>query len=293
MIISKANSFKIITALALGTIAMNCNAETLFIDDFENRGMGNELKTLYNAAGYGWSSNNCGNGDQCPVISDDIAHSGTYSLKFTFGGGPDADDAFSEQRYVLGENKNEAYIQWYQYFPSGAPGEGLGPEWQHRNSSSGDNNKMLKLWADVYGAGKTVSTGVSTLNVGDSGDSYFMPVYGTNLSGGTGPFGEPFGSVKVDDSTRGKWLKIQFHLKTASSSNNDGIIKMWIDDKLVLDSHDLPLYPSGGIDNFFRHGYIMGWANSGFAQTSYTYIDDFEISDTFIGANPPSAPAAQ
>lgn len=268
-------------------VAEQSYAEILFVDDFET---GSKKESTN---GFGWGAVNYGNGDAAPQVSNDIAHSGSNSLKFTFGGGPDGDDAFSEQRYRMGYNMNEAYIQWYQYFPDGT--EGLGPKWVHRNSSGPDNNKFLKLWADIYGAGHTVSTGVSAYRDfnGIAGNSRHIPVYGTSQINGTDPWGEPMSSQPLDDSLRGKWVKFQFHIKTATSSNNDGVIQMWINDKLVLDSHDLPLYPTGGVGNYLRNGYIMGWANSGFAQTSYTYIDDFIISDTYIGGNPPSAPVAE
>lgn len=269
-------------AMGLGLVSNFAYSATLFVDDFESGSLAPKNN------GYGWNGSNWGNDDAKPTVSTDIAHSGNSSLKFTFGGGPVGDDAFSELRYILGERRNEAYIQWYQYFPDGS--EGLGPKWNHRRDSP-HNNKFLKLWADVYGGGHSVSTGVST-HAGDNGVSRPFPVYGTSATNGTDRWGEPYSTQFIDDSLKGKWVKFQFHIKTATSANNDGVIQMWIDDKLVMDSQTVPLYPAGGVDNFLRNGYIMGWSNSGFDQTSYTYIDDFQISDTYIGGNPPSAPSA-
>ncbi len=44
------------------------------------------------------------------------------------------------------------------------------------------------------------------------------------------------------------------------------------------------MYPAQGDGNFFRNGYLMGWANTGFDATTFVYIDDFTIS---TGGFPP------
>lgn len=263
-------------------LAEQSYARTLFIDDFETGSRSNEIN------GYGWGAVDAGAGaDAKPQVSKDIAHSGNYSLKFTYGGGPDGDDAWSEQRYQLGENRNEVYIQWYQYFPDGT--EGLGAKWRHRQSSGPDNNKFLKLWADKY-RGYTVTTGIITYPGGNNGEDLCYISYGTNMRGDVGTGGYPPATKIIP---LGRWVKFQYHAKTATSANNDGVIQLWMDDELIIDQQHLDMYPIGGVENFLRHGYIQGWSNSGFDQTTSTYIDDFQISDTYIGGNPPSAPVAE
>jgi hypothetical protein len=56
------------------------------------------------------------------------------------------------------------------------------------------------------------------------------------------------------------------------------VIEMWADGAKVITNLNLPLYPTGGIGNYLKNGYLMGWSNSGFTQTTYTYIDDFTVS---------------
>lgn len=284
---SKSKTIAIALAISAGLASSSAYSATLYKDDFSSGDFSHAVN------GYGWGDARGGaetGKDAKPVVINTFGHNDNTSIKFTFGGGADGTDSWSELRYHLGESQKDVYIQWYAYYPDGT--EGLGPKWMQRNSSGPDNNKLLKLWANVYGAGHTVSTGVSTRSDG-GGDARFFPVYGTSLTAGTGQWNLPSSSKTLDDSKRGKWIKLQFHMKTATSSNNDGVIQMWLDDELIIDNRDVDLYPSGGIDNFFKNGYIMGWANTGFDQTSYMYIDDFEISDSYIGGNPPSAPVAK
>ena len=269
-------------SLSLGTtvlfLATNAYAGALFYDNFESGNFSHKESE------FGWNGTNAGSGDALSV-STDIAHSGTHSVKFTFGGGPAGADAWSELRYILGKNMTEVYVQWYQYFPNGT--EGLGPRWYHR-SDGPSNNKLFKLWADNY-SGYTVMTGISSEPLA-GGDSTFYTDYGTNQTGGNGNFGKATDRVGLTNKLRGRWVKFQYHVKTASSANNDGVLQMWVDDVLTVNNTTLNLYPLDGVGNYFRNGYMMGWSNSGFAQTTNTYVDDVTISDAFISGDPLKAP---
>lgn len=269
-------------SLLLGTtvffLGANAYAGVLFSDTFES---GNLSHT---ENGFGWNGTNAGSGDGLSV-STDIARSGTRSVKFTFGGGPAGADAWSELRYILGKNMTDVYIQWYQYFPDGT--EGLGPRWTHRSDGI-SNNKLFKLWADKY-TGYTVMTGIGSYPL-SGGNSNFFTDYGTNQTGGNGNFDKDIDRVGLTNTLRGRWVKFQYHVKTASSANNDGVLQLWVDDVLTINNTDMNLYPLNGVGNYFRNGYFMGWSNSGFAQTTNTYVDDVTISDTFISGDPLKAP---
>ena len=246
----------------------------LFTDSFERTAI------PYTVNGFGWNGSNTGAADGL-AISSDIARTGTRSLKFTFAGGTPGDSAWSELRYILGYNMQEVYFQFYQYYPSGKESPTLGPRWLHRvNPTIWSNNKFFKLWADSY-ASYTVATGISTINTSDGHDLFFVE-YGTNqLAGGVDGHGAKPNFI-ANDSHLGRWLKIQIHIKCATAANNDGAEEMWVDDVRVMSNTNLPLYPAGGIGNYFRNGYLMGFMNSGFSQTTHTYIDDVKISDKFI-----------
>jgi hypothetical protein len=241
-----------------------------FTDNFDNC----TLSKVPNAQGFYWRDTGGGTSIEVPVISKAIAHSGTCSLKFTFGGGPSGDDAWSEQRFRLGRLLSEVYLRWYQYFPSGAV-TGLGPKYVHRDDVGSDNNKFLKLWDEDY-LNYKLSAGFST-NPTSGGNSVMIPEYGNN-GHGVGLFGQQYDLYGITDARRGRWIRVDIHVKTATAANNDGVIEMWVDGVKTISNTHLPMYPEGGVGNYIKSGYLMGWSNSGFNLTSSTWIDDFTIS---------------
>lgn len=241
-----------------------------FTDNFDNC----VLDRTGNTLGFKWGGASGGDGED-PVVTNQFARSGSCSLKFTFVGGAAGDDAWSEQRFSFGKKLSEVYIQWYQYFPSGYDARPLGPRFAHRNDTGPDNNKLLRLWDDDY-SNYRVKVGMSTLPT-SGGDSQIFPEFGTNKSG-VGQNGARADLQGITDARRGRWVRIQVHVRLASVFNNDGIIEMWVDGVKTFTNTTLPLYPTGGVGNYLRNGYLMGWANSGFTSTSVTFIDDITIS---------------
>lgn len=253
----------------------------LFYDNFESG-----LVQQSDSNAYGWGSTNgfvnTGSGDSL-AISADIAHSGTHSLKFTFAGvgAGVADYAWAEMNYHLGQNMQDVYLQWYQYYPNGTESPSLGPKWKHRAGiGQWGNNKWFKLWDDNY-TNYHVATGISTINDTNSNDLFFVEYGAAGLPGGVDGHGA-LPNFLADDTYLGRWLKIQVHVKCATAANNDGAIEMWVNDVRVMSNTNLPLYPTGGIGSYLRNGYLMGYFNSGMDATSSTYIDEFKISATYI-----------
>lgn len=60
-------------------------------------------------------------------------------------------------------------------------------------------------------------------------------------------------------------------------SGSNSVLQMWFDGQMIHDHANIPMYTDG--NNYFANGYLMGWANSGFDETSSTFIDDVELSD--------------
>ena len=224
---------------------------------------------------YSWGSSN-GDSGNAPVVSNDIARTGSTSLKFTYRGSASG-DAWSEQRFKLGDNLTEIYLEWYQYFPDGT--EGLGAKWTHRFVTGPDNNKFLRVWDDDYVSYK-IKVGHSWDSSGDPEKEACITEHAVNASGMTkhGPSWSPSPFDGADDTYLGRWIRFRSHVKTASSANNDGVIQLWVDDTLEIDGQVHAIYPSGGVGNYFANLYFNGWANSGFASLTHTYIDDVVIS---------------
>lgn len=244
------------------------NVEPFFADNFDN-GRRND------ANGFTWSG-----GRNAPV-SDDIAHSGSYSLKFAYGPvEPDGSSHWwTEQRFSLGRQLKEVWIEYYIYYPNGK--EGLGSAaMAHRDGPSSDNNKFFRLWGGGHSAygGNSSKVGMSTRprnGKGPEGVIFFE--YTRAGSSGTGPFDGP-GSYPWEDDL-GRWIQVRMYYKHVSRPGaNDGVMRLWKDGKLWIDfqgvnqeyNRDHPYWDSG---------YFMGYDNSGFDNTTFIYIDDVKFYD--------------
>jgi hypothetical protein len=275
--VKRVNLVKTLSLLALACTALPAAAQTVFTDSFES---GNLSHTQ---GGIKWASS-----ANVSVYSG-FGHTGSHCLKFAYPAGSPAVGSTAEQRFNLGANYPELYLEWYAYYPNGT--EGLGPRFVHEAASPG-NDKFLRLWSGNQSDGNdgysqfTVKAGAST-DVGGvaAGDEKIFAEYGENMLG-VGPFGttgsQPSSSFQsfITDSYRGRWIDIKVHVKAASSANNDGVIQIWRDGVQIVSATNLPTYPSGGAGNYYNFGYLLGWANAGFAQATNVYIDDVTFSTT-------------
>lgn len=196
---------------------------------------------------------------------------GDSVLKLTFGGGSLSSTSLAKVPFTFGQTMEEVYMEWDQYFPSGD--EGLGPRFYHQGPS--DQNELLTLWANNETVPTVKFTVGSISNATTAGDSYLYYSVETNLSGlqnfnTTIPF--------LNDSRRGTWVTIKVRAKTASAANNNGILQIYIGGALLVNVNNLAAYTTGGTENFFKNGALMGTADSGFSQNTNTYIDNFTIS---------------
>jgi hypothetical protein len=233
-----------------------------------------------NDGGWAWAVN----GGVNPTVVTNFGRTDNNSVKFTFLGTASGGDAFSELRYTFGSSQTEVYFQYYMYYPDGnelsSIGIDLGPRWEHRTDTP-NNNKFIRLWGPDSDVGTThsITCGYSTYQTGGTGDEYPFPEYSTDQINDMSSHGIGSTTFVVDDTVRGRWVKIDMHFKCATSANNDGVYEMWVDDVLVGSWTDLPLYPTNPALNYFASGYILGWSNSGFDIDSYCYMDDFKMSN--------------
>jgi len=247
-----------------------------FSDDFETGTLARVT------GGYRWGNGSGGAADAKPAVVTAIARSGTHSLQFTFSGNPNlADDAFSEQRFVLGDTLRAVALDWWQYFPDGT--EGLGAKFVHRSDPNGpENNKFLRLWSGNLADGNdgysqsTVHLGASFQAVSGGPDPKIYTEYNNYVLGSV-RVPERSWSPAITDVYRGRWVHFRFVYRAASAANTDGVTELWADGARVITNQNLPIYATGGRGNYVNRGYLMGWANSGFTQTTFTFIDDFSV----------------
>lgn len=213
-------------------------------------------------------------------VGNDLYYSGGYSLIFTFGPNELGQDSWAEQRFDMGRYLSEFWLEYQLWIP---------PNFAHR-SDPPSNNKFFAIWRDTYfdAVGGTWNA-VFEFNRLSGPDNFSVLRFTANrwdyqgisdqgLGGVVGqhaPFIGGNGPLKM-----GHWNRVRIHIKTASSrSSSDGIAQMWINQNILLD------YRSGRFHNYFdspsdavlRHGYLFGWANSGYTETTIFAIDDVKF----------------
>jgi hypothetical protein len=258
----------LVTACVLTLQTMGSSAEVLFKDDFEG---GNLAAQVASAK---WL-------DKADVsVSSTVVKSGKYAAKFHFTGNTSADeDSWSELRFDLGKLNTELWMQYDLYIPA---------NYKHRGP--GNNNKFLRLWGNDYADYEKI--GISTWATSSNIYSSLQGDW-NSTGGGIGPSGD-LSSDFINATDLGKWMTVKIYVKAPTASAR-GTMKVWKNGVIKLDN-------TGEINNYnaanphaYRYGYLLGWANSGFAQDTDMYIDNvvFGTKETDISAtvaSPPMAP---
>lgn len=223
--------------------------------------------------------------------------SGGKSLQFFYKGTTDrSQDAWAEQRVDLVGQYPELWISWDLLVPS------------NYNDRGGGNNKVMIVYNDFTGNTTFVDfeswsygqiPGSNYLNVqykynGVNHD--FAGTYNSPVKVDFNPFGRDFRYIEPAKDA-GKWLHMVFHMKLATSAAAaDGLTEVWKNGQKIVEHRNIPNFNTTA--NHFSGLYLLGWANTGFDQDTYFYLDNFKISDrpmqTSLGPipNPPSAVSA-
>jgi hypothetical protein len=249
-----------------GDLPADCPTALVLADDFES----GDLEAPSGTGRWTDSSGDSGSG---PRVEAEIARSGTQALRFRFLGDADPKaDAWSEQRFDLGADLTDVCVEWFQYVPDGS--EGFGARYAHRDAEGPDNNKLLRLWDDDY-RDYRLKLGFSTVHA-DGDDSRVISEYGVD-GAGVGPE-DTAPWLGIVEASRGRWIRFVARARTDRGSG-DGVLDLWVDGDKVMENR-LAMVPEGGEGNYFRNGYLLGWANSGFAETTFVWIDDVRIVGT-------------
>lgn len=168
------------------------------------------------------------------------------------------------------------------------------------------NNKLLTLWADGYSAGGLGSTiiwemwPVTDGTPGSTPTSSELAVhYSTGNHTGGGPHlqSTPFITLPADG---GHYIDVAVRGRFSSQPGaKDGIIQTWMRKEgqraytLIHDIADADMDKRGSDTSPdlqpWQHGYLMGWSNSGYDETTIFHISRIEYSST-RPADLPSSP---
>lgn len=252
-------------SIMIGFWSSSARSADIFSDDFES---GDRAKT---ENGFSWSNS----GDNV-FVSTDVALSGKYSLCFRFAGKPPGADAMAEQRFKLGGNYTELWVQFNVFLPK---------NYFHRAENPG-NNKLMSLWSRDY-----QNTGnLTVLHLWPEADGGSAVTYMVSDKKNR-PLIKDGGHPMLFelDKQRGKWTEVTYHWRRQTSeTSSDGLVEMWrkvgsgprekiisaenLDNTWGRDGGPSPAY------NFVTEGYLLGWANSGFSEDTQICIDDVKFS---------------
>lgn len=243
-----------------------------------------------------------GDANSSVTVTSDNPRTGTFSAEFLFGGEPAGgtdleSDAHAELGLSVGnggQEHSELWVGFWVWFSDGT--EGLGSaKYIHRMDVNPDNNKFM-----LIGKGKDKSLLVFQFDHGEAfdgldtseGQSYLTVTFRHN-GGGTGEWTSEFpentpeqfvagGAALTNDALRGRWNHFVCHILLQSADGAaDGRVRCWYNGTLYRDLQNWTTWPKTGdpADNVLTGGYLMGYANSGFAEDTKVWIDDVELAD--------------
>ena len=266
----------IITATILVFIAsFPAMSETYLSDGFES----GDLSSPTTNGSSSWGATNNHVTDYVGV-SDDIAHAGTRSLKFTFAGNAsESDDAWAEQRLDSLPASAEIWARMWIYIPT---------NYYHRNVAP-NNNKFWAIYAKPYETpGFQVNLSTYAWTSGGSG----LALHTIN-NGAEQTAIDAYPNF-ITSSDFGTWMEIIVRVKVSTGpSSADGIIQVWKNGTRIANYTSLNIYGNNG-RNYINQIYLLGWSNSGFNQTTTMYVDDVTLGSDVItaaSATPIAAPA--
>lgn len=234
-------------------------ATPYFEDDFSS---GDLSKTT---GGFTWSSI----GGDVQVTTGN-PRTGTHSLAFTYGPDPSGDYDHAELKFNLKPagttTLTEFWVEWYLYIPN---------NFTLRPDGWGYNNKLFVAYAELYSDPNNIQW------VGeygrDSNDEATMRAVCMTGAGCVASGSQPnkiFTAIH-----KGRWLQMRGYFK---AGNGDGVTKIWRDGDLVWTVENYTHHAAGG-NNYWRKGYLLGTANTGFTEKTVLNIDNVKFYDTDPG----------
>lgn len=273
-------NFRLLAIFALAySVATAAHSEQEFFDSFESGDI-----SATNEHNFRWAKNN-----GTSIVTNDFAvynngaihdrigsaqnwspKHGQHSLRFRYPAG----EMWVQQNFNLGSAYRDIWFRYWVRVPV---------NYTHGKTRP-NNHKFFALWMDKYsikGEGGSVywnfwrdSDGGSSITVSSNRGNYST----------TGSQIQRKKFIKVPED-RGRWMQVVFNIVASSSvDSSDGYIafwRRWEGEREFTQMHEvtnvkLPT-PSGSPNGFIK-GYLMGWANGGYAADTEWLIDDFEVA---------------
>lgn len=208
------------------------------------------------------------------TVSNAVSSSPSYSLQFLFGGVPSGQDDMAQATLTLPQ-RSQYWFQYKLYIPA---------NYNHRTDTGPNNNKFLAVYAAPY-QNPGFQINLSTEPDGSGGSNLEVHYY----NGGHEQSAIPVTAGFIGNADKGKWMQLLIEVKVpSSSSSNDGIVSVWKNGQQVANVTNLVSW--GSSSNYITEAYFLGWADSGFSNTTMLYIDDLTVADAPLSSQPRPIP---
>lgn len=177
--------------------------------------------------------------------------------------GPNGSDAHAELRFDLGALYSELTIEFDLWIPS---------NYKHRLDGS-TNNKFFRAWHSTYSSLSKIGASLvrgSDDNRSTIGSDYVKPA---NTSMSTAVMSA---SNYISPTDRAVWIAVKIEIR-APTPSTPGMIRIYKNGSVFLTDNAVP-YRSDANGQNYRYGYLLGWANSGFAEDTYIWMDNAKFS---------------
>lgn len=214
-------------------------------------------------------------------------NSGSHAMVFRYRAAddPDAssdDKRWAEKRFQLtegGRSFDEIWLRYWIRVP-------INFDVSTRALGSTDNYKWFALWMDGYSNRGTGATVVWNFWRRDDGSVRFT-FSTSNDTLGSGHHSRYDNFITAGD--RGRWMQVVLYAKRSSSRDaTDGEIGFWrrwedeTEFTQIAFANDRGIVPPQEGPQGFQAGYVLGYANPGYAKETEWLVDDFTVATSSL-----------
>ncbi|MFB1035154.1 MAG: hypothetical protein QMC38_07380, partial [Sinobacterium sp.] len=198
---------------------------------------------------------------------------------------PQPDHGWAEQRFRIPVNAQQLEISYRQFVPA-------------NYQPSPGNHKNFLMWSGDYGSSRSnIMLNSESWPTTDGGSpSVNIAVDGTNYA-----HSRVSNNPLMFENTQGSWQRVHIYVELAGREGDFGVFEVHRNREILVGTSHPDIIPAWGqpsVDehieyssrgNYIDQGYLMGWANGGFAETTLFCIDDFTIKANTVIKKPASA----
>jgi uncharacterized protein YjdB len=202
------------------------------------------------------------------------ARTGEYALRFRYGPDKLGDDSSRQHNFVLAPTAKSAPREvWIEYWIR------VPDNYRHRDNTRSDNNKFFAIWSENYGDWDGEVHAVVEYDRSSDAVSHARLASATaEPCESRKPFRSQTASGDVfSASMAGTWQRFRIHIK---SQYRASAVAVWRGNARIVglpSDYSITCPGWAGKSDYLRKGFILGWANSGFAEETDFWLDDFKI----------------